>query len=241
MLKKNNKNYHHGDLKAALIAAGLAEIEEKGLESLSLRSIAARVGVSHTAPKNHFDGLRGLLTAIATVGFERHAAEMRKDVDDQPPGKARLEAAGKGYLRFAMQHAELFKLMFSSALCDADDPQLKQAAWGSYDVLRGIAHGLDWDKADAPGSPWRTEWMLWSMVHGYAMLVIEGQVPCNDDGTPMFDMDALMPNFAYKPDGFKTRPKPFTGRPLRGRRRPPNPRSPCSHGDEAGEVDGGAR
>ena len=53
-MKENNKKHHHGDLKSALIDAGLTEVEEKGLESLSLRSIAARVGVSHTAPKNHF-------------------------------------------------------------------------------------------------------------------------------------------------------------------------------------------
>lgn len=195
-----------------MIAAGLAEIEEKGLEALSLRSIATRVGVSHTAPKNHFNNLRGLLTAIATVGFERHAAEMRRDVDDHPPGKARLDAACNGYVRFALQHPELFKLMFSSTLCDADDPLLKQATRGSYDVLRDIAHGLDWDKADAPGSPWRTEWMLWSMVHGYAILVIEGQIPRNEDGTLMFEMDELMPNFAYKPDAFNSRPEPFKSR-----------------------------
>ncbi len=212
MLKNIDKKYHHGDLKSALVHAGLAEIEEVGLESLSLRSIAARVGVSHTAPKNHFNGLRGLLTAIATVGFERHAAEMRKDVEDQPPGKARLDAACNGYLRFAMQHPELFKLMFSSTLCDANDPQMKKAAWNSYDVLRGIAYGLDWDKADLPGSPWRTEWMLWSMVHGYAMLVIEGQIGRNDDGTPMFDTSELMPDFAYRPDVSKARPEPFKGR-----------------------------
>lgn len=208
MLKENRKNYHHGDLKTALVEAGLAELEEKGLESLSLRSIAARVGVSHTAPKNHFDGLRGLLTAIATVGFRRHAAEMRRGVENQPPGKARLDAAGKGYLRFALENPELFKLMFSSRLCDAADPELRQAAGGSYEVLRGIAHGLDWDKADAPGGPWRTEWMLWSLVHGYAMLLIEGQVQRAEDGTPLFDMDALMPDFGYRASVLETMPEP---------------------------------
>jgi AcrR family transcriptional regulator len=133
----------------------LLELEERGLDALSLRSIAARVGVSHTAPKNHFDGLRGLLTAIATVGFERHAAEMRRGVEDAAPGRARLDAACNGYVRFALENPELFKLMFSSTLCNADDPDLKRAAWASYEVLRGAAHGLDWDKADAPGSPWR--------------------------------------------------------------------------------------
>lgn len=212
MLKENRKKYHHGDLKAALIEAGLAELEEKGLEAVSLRSIAARVGVSHTAPKNHFDGLRGLLTAIATVGFEKHAAEMQRGVETHPPGKARLDAACNGYVRFALENPELFRLMFSSTLCNAQDPELKRAAWNSYEVLRGIAHGLDWDKADAPGAPWRTEWMLWSMVHGYAMLLIEGQIRRGDDGAPLFAMDEIMPGFGYRPDAADTAPAPFAGR-----------------------------
>ena len=173
----DRRRYHHGDLKTALVEAGLAELEAKGLEHLSLRSIAARVGVSHTAPKNHFDGLRGLLTAIAAEGFRRHADAMRHGVEGEPPGKARLHAACEGYVSFALKHPELFKLMFSDALCDATDPELQRASWDSYAVLRGIAEGLDWDKADAPGGPWRTEWMLWSLVHGYATLMIEGRIP----------------------------------------------------------------
>lgn len=216
MLKNVRKKYHHGDLRTALIDAGLVELEQKGLESLSLRSIAARVGVSHTAPKNHFDGLRGLLTAIATVGFERHAAEMRRGVEGHPPGKARLEAAGNGYVRFALENPELFKLMFSSTLCNADDPELKKAARSSYEVLRGIAHGLAWDKADAPGSPWRTEWMLWSMVHGYAMLLLEGQIRRNEDGSLIFEMDEIMPGFGYGTAAFDTQPVPLGGRDRAG-------------------------
>lgn len=208
---QNKKTYHHRDLRAALIEAGIAELEEKGLENVSLRSIATRVGVSHTAPKNHFDGLRGLLTAIATVGYQRHAAEMQRGVEHAPPGKARLHAAGNGYVRFAMENSELFKLMFSSALCDVDDPDLKHAASQSYDVLRGVAHGLEWDKATAPGSPWRTEWMLWSMVHGYTMLLIEKQIQKNDDGSPVFDIEGIIPDFGYRPDAFETRPEPFLG------------------------------
>lgn len=211
MLKENRKNYHHGDLKDALIEAGLAELEERGLESLSLRSIAARVGVSHTAPKNHFDGVRGLLTAMATVGFQKHAAEMQHGVEDHPPGKARLDAACNGYVRFALENPELFKLMFTSSFHLAEDPALKQAARASYSVLRDVAHGLDWDKADAPGGPWRTEWMLWSLVHGYAMLLIDGEISREEDGSPPFTMDQIMPGFAYRPDAGEERPEPFQG------------------------------
>jgi AcrR family transcriptional regulator len=211
MLKKNRKNYHHGDLKRALLEAGLEELEEKGLESLSLRAIAARVGVSHTAPKNHFDGLRGLLTAIAAEGFRRHAAAMRRDLRDDQTRRARLAAVGNGYVRFALEHPELFKLMFSSTLCKADDPDLQAAAWNSYEVLREAAHGLDWDKADAPGDPWRTEWMLWSMVHGYAMLLIEGQIRRDEDGTPLFTAEELMPAFGFRPEADAAGRMPYAG------------------------------
>ena len=197
-MTQKRKTYHHGDLKPALIAAGLQRLEENGLENLSLRAIAARVGVSHTAPKNHFDGLRGLLTAIAAEGFRRHAAEMRRGVEGEPPGKPRLKAACDGYLRFALTQPELFRLMFSKTLCNHDDPELMIASWSSYEVLRGIAHGLDWDKADAPGAPWRTEWMLWSMVHGYAMLLIEGQIPLEEDGSMPFAASDLLPDFGYR-------------------------------------------
>lgn len=197
-MTEKRKTYHHGDLKPALIAAGLELLEETGLEALSLRAIAARVGVSHTAPKNHFDGLRGLLTAIAAEGFRRHAAEMRRGATGAPPGTARLHAACDGYLRFALAHPELFRLMFSKALCNHHDPELQAASRASYEVLRGIAQGLDWDKADAPGAPWRTEWMLWSMVHGYAMLLIEGQIARAEDGGPPFAASDLMPGFGYR-------------------------------------------
>lgn len=197
-MTEKRKTYHHGDLKPALIAAGLELLEETGLEALSLRAIAARVGVSHTAPKNHFDGLRGLLTAIAAEGFRRHAAEMRRGATGAPPGTARLHAACDGYLRFALAHPELFRLMFSKALCNHHDPELQAVSRASYEVLRGIAQGLDWDKADAPGAPWRTEWMLWSMVHGYAMLLIEGQIARAEDGGPPFAASDLLPGFGYR-------------------------------------------
>lgn len=199
-MNEKEKKYHHGNLKVALVEAGLEALEEDGLENLSLRAIAGRVGVSHTAPKNHFGGIRGLLTAIAAVGFRRHAAEMRRGVEAEPTRRARLHAACNGYVRFALENPALFKLMFSDALCDHADPDLQAASRESYAVLRGIAHGLDWDKADAPGQPWRTEWMLWSMVHGYAMLLIEGQIARRDDGTPYFDAVALLPEFGYRDD-----------------------------------------
>ncbi len=115
------KSYHHGDLKAALVAAGLHLLETEGLPGLSLRAIAAQVGVSHTAPKDHFGSLRGLHTAIATEGFRRHAAAMRAGLPESADRAARLTAAMRGYVGFAAAHPHLFELMFSER-CTATWP-----------------------------------------------------------------------------------------------------------------------
>ena len=196
MITKERK-YHHGDLKNALVAAGIEILETSGLEGLSLRAIAARVGVSHTAPKNHFGSVKGLLTAIGTEGFRRHAAAMRDGISDTSPGPERLRAAMTGYLGFAAAHPALFELMFSKLYCDFDDETLRMEASRSYDVLRDISNGLDWDKADAPDGQLRTEMMLWSMVHGYAMLRQNDQFREGNDGKVPSITD-IMPEFRYR-------------------------------------------
>jgi AcrR family transcriptional regulator len=186
------KPYHHGALKQALIAAGIEILDARGLEALTLRAIAAHVGVSHTAPKNHFGSLKGLLTAIAATGFRRHAAMMLEGAGDSP--KSRQIAAMQGYVRFAAIHPHLFRLMFSPALCTYDDPELSTAAADSYSVLAGISKGLDWDKSNAPDADRRAELMLWSLVHGFAMLHLSGMA---DAAGPTLSIAEIMPDFSY--------------------------------------------
>lgn len=189
------KPYHHGSLKQALVAAGIDILDARGLEGLSLRAIAAHVGVSHTAPKNHFGSLKGLLTAIATEGFRRHTAYMQDGIADGSP-KARQRAAMQGYIRFAAAHPHLFRLMFSPSLCDYDDPDLTAAAQASYGVLKGIAKGLDWDKSTLPDADLRSELMLWSLVHGFATL---SQTGMTGAGGAALHIEDIMPDFGYLP------------------------------------------
>jgi AcrR family transcriptional regulator len=199
------RKYHHGDLKNALVLAGIGILESEGLPALSLRAIAGRVGVSHTAPKNHFGSLRGLLTAIAAEGFRRHAAFMRAGVSELSGREDRLRAAMEGYVRFAREHKALFLLMFSAQHCEFSDPDLGSAAAGSYAVLSGIATGLDWDKAGTPGGQRKAEVMLWSLAHGYAQLSNAGLLgPMNSDaphGGASLDIASIMPAFTYRPEG----------------------------------------
>lgn len=201
MKTKQKNSYHHGDLKPALIQAGLEILEEEGLEGLSMRAIAARVGVSHTAPKNHFDGLHGLLAAIAAEGFRRHAKAMQKGVEDLPKSQARLRAASEGYVQFARENPALFKLMFSPRFKEKAGEELIAAGEASYKVLIGIADGLAWSRPETQGGreveDLQTQLMLWAFVHGYASLLIEGRVPRHADGEPLFNVLDVLPQFDY--------------------------------------------
>lgn len=188
----DRERYHHGNLKAALVAAGLEILETDGLGALSLRAIAARVGVSHAAPRNHFGSLRGLLTAIGAEGFRRHAAFMQEGLTCAENRESRLRAAMTGYVRFARTYPALFELMFSTQLCDRENPDFSEAGSASYAILAEISEGLDWPGAEGPHRQRRTEMMLWSVVHGYAQLVLAGQFGADDP-----DVDAVMPRFGY--------------------------------------------
>ncbi|MCZ8181705.1 MAG: TetR/AcrR family transcriptional regulator [Beijerinckiaceae bacterium] len=177
--------YHHGNLKKALVEAGLALLEERGLGGLSLREIAARVGVSHTAPKNHFGNLKGLLTAIAAEGFRRHAAALEAGLKPADGPVERLHAAAEGYIRFARENPALFRLMFSADLCDFEDPDRSAAAAASYAILARLAGSLAPGNADAGERQTRMETLLWSIVHGYATLANEGQLATGPEGAQL--------------------------------------------------------
>lgn len=191
------KNYHHGDLRNALLKAGMEMIETEGLAHLSLRSLAAKVGVSHTAPKNHFGSMRGLMTAIGAEGFRIFTAEMRAGLTSASDRDEKLQAALQGYVSYAKTHPELFRMMFSPEYCDFKDDEIQTAARESYRVLEEISADLDWDKADASDAQWRTEIMLWSLVHGYATLLITGQIS-NQEGRPAPSILEIAPAFGYR-------------------------------------------
>lgn len=152
-------------LRHRLVAAGLLLLERDGIQGLSLRKTAALAGVSHAAPAHHFDGLPGLMTALATEAFRRFNAAMEARIVQSPPDReSRLQATCAGYLDFATAHAGLFHVMFQSPeVCHAD-PDLVRESSRAQDLLR---------QACAPFSPQRDaafETAVWSLVHGYALL-----------------------------------------------------------------------
>ncbi len=156
------KPYHHGDLRAALLAAGEVELAERGIESFSLRAVAKRAGVSHAAPAHHFGDVGGLLTALATEGFRRFQATLDASEVGALDARDRAIRAGLGYLEFAMLRPTLFRLIFSSKKPDFTDPDMMTAAEAAYDHLVALIRDLGGDQSDVSA--------LWAMSHGIADL-----------------------------------------------------------------------
>jgi AcrR family transcriptional regulator len=174
--------YHHGALPAAMLAAAQGILESEGIEALTLRAAARAAGVSHAAPKNHFGDLTGLLSELAAIGFGQFTHELNEamaQADSDDP-EARLEAMGRAYVGFAKANPGMFLLMFRSERLDAERPALREALRGARAALAGsmaARMGLA-PTADGTPTPQQGAAMVraWSMVHGFAMLLIDGRL-----------------------------------------------------------------
>jgi AcrR family transcriptional regulator len=164
--------YHHGDLPRALVDAAIELIEEHGHEALTLRDLARRVGVSHTAPYRHFTDKRDLLAAAAEHGFADLGATTLAEFDAAPSPSEGLVALGCAYVRFAAERPVLFRLMFDPSLDDARAtlPAIKEAAFG---VLLGAVAAAQQAGELRDGDISEIAITAWSMVHGLAHLVID--------------------------------------------------------------------
>lgn len=159
--------HHHGNLREALIEAGIDLLMEGGPEALTLRRAAARAGVSHAAPAHHFDGLGGLLTVMSARAYRAFTASMVEHRSKAAPDAfAQILGVCEGYLAFAQKNAGLFHLLFVSQEVDRCDADWQLESFQSYQVLREACLPFS-----ANGQPDPViETAVWSLVHGFALL-----------------------------------------------------------------------
>ncbi len=171
--------YHHGALQEALLKAAERILERDGLPGLTLRAAAREAGVSHAAPTHHFGDLTGLLSELAAVGFRRFREALQAAADQQSGPGARLDAMGSAYVSFAKTYPGMFTLMFRSERLDPTRPALAEAMRASGAAL-GQAVGAQRQETIAQQAPSLQQAArivrAWSMVHGFAVLLLDGRL-----------------------------------------------------------------
>lgn len=167
--------YHHGDLRRALVEEGLRALAHGSEDDLSLRAIARTVGVSATAVYRHFPDKTALLGALCVEGDRLLAEASRRAQADAGGGREGFEATGRAYVYFALDHPALFRLMMRRYRGLPGD----QPAEGESAGLRLLVDNIA--ALAPPGLSYEQRRTIalqsWSLVHGLAMLILDGIVP----------------------------------------------------------------
>jgi AcrR family transcriptional regulator len=191
--------YRHGDLRRALLDAGIELARSGGPEAVTLRAATRRAGVVPNAAYRHFSGQRDLLHAVRSAALSAIAVSMEAELSAIDPelspaaaAKASLRAVGAGYLRFARAEPGLFRTAFGTAPPPNKTANPEQAGNTGLDPFQLLSSALD--RMQAAGVLARThrpgaEYLAWSAVHGLAMLVIDGPLRAMDDQ----QVDAIVP------------------------------------------------
>jgi AcrR family transcriptional regulator len=170
------KRYHHGDLRTALVNAGLVLLADSDADDLSLRKLAREVGVSATAVYRHFPDKHALMSALAAEGLHELSVAQHAASDAAGGGLAGFNATGRAYVRFALANRALFRLIFSHP------SRAGPVALDSDDVPDALAFLRANAAALAPPGvdPQALALHGWSVAHGLAILMLDGQIPIDE-------------------------------------------------------------
>ncbi len=173
------KSYHHGDLKNALIQAGVEILAKDGVGSLSLRKVAQRAGVSHAAPYAHFVDKQALIAAISTDGFRRLYEQLNTVAEQfQAEPRQQLTETAWAYVQFAQTFPDQFKVMFSGILeKEKEYPDFVEASHKNLELMVTIVEANQAAGTLHPGPAQAVAISVWSLVHGFVQLHLEGQIP----------------------------------------------------------------
>lgn len=173
-LKSVDRGYHHGDLRSALVEAGLKALETADIADISLRQLARDVGVSATAVYRHFPDKQALMGALAQEGIDRLGAFQQQAAVEARSSADAFAATGRAYVRFALANPSLFRLTFGR--CD----RAGQSLFGdnlAAQMLRDRAAKASRGNAEAEQT---LMVQAWAVVHGLAMLMLDKQLPADD-------------------------------------------------------------
>jgi AcrR family transcriptional regulator len=196
-LKAPSRGYHHGDLRAALLDAGLDLLKSGSAETLSLREVARRVGVSPTAVYRHFPDKAALLKELCIRGALELAEAQARAMQAAGGGRKGFVATGGAYIRYAVANPVLFRIMMANMppggffSSDFTDDQV------GIQMLRDNIISLVPEAVGEEGVLFGML-MSWAQVHGLSMLMLDGQVPVSEETIKAFESSRL--EFRFVPD-----------------------------------------
>lgn len=190
-MKSKKNTHHHGDLRAALVQAGVDLIHEKGPDALSIRKVAALAGVSHAAPAHHFPSLVHLRTAIVAHGHTMFTQYMQSEMDAEPDKGSRpiLLAAGRGYIKFVVANSALYHLMFGGYEIIKQDQHFQEAAGKSTAILAHISAPIIPGVNGVEGN----QLLVWSIIHGFAGIMLNDATGRIDKTTAHLLLEQIFP------------------------------------------------
>lgn len=197
--RKPGRSYHHGDLRTALIESALAILDEKGPRGLTIREVATRVGVSHTAPYRHFRNKSELVTAVVERGFELLQETMAREqaaAGEDP--LARFAAAGAAYIAFGRTWPAYYRVMFSGDLLNRDgDEALGHTSDTAFeDMTRTLEECQRQGIVPQADPKLQAVWII-SAVHGFLSLANDRRIArflgddADDDAVLEYIMTAI--------------------------------------------------
>jgi AcrR family transcriptional regulator len=195
-----DRRYHHGDLRAALLAQAEATLRVSGVDGLSLRELAREVGVSHGAPRRHFDDKAALLEALVAEGFRRLGSELAASAEtDGRAFNVVLKDVAVSYVRFAADNPALVDLMSGSRyLADASDA-LVRARDLSFAPVRSLVEAAQSTGDLAPGDVRRIGTLMFATLHGLATMANNKMIDPLDDQLISDAVDSMLTGLAPAP------------------------------------------
>lgn len=173
--------HHHGDLRRALVQAGIDMLEDG--ENFSLRGVARRVGVSQTAPYRHFADKDHLEAAMAAHGFTTLKEQLVAAIDNAAAGQTTHRVGDPGamlgdvvvsYARFAVENPAMYRLMFGQP-CGELDERLAASA-EVFTLIENLARDT-YPPADHPAVDAHAMATAgWALAHGLASLQLDGKL-----------------------------------------------------------------
>jgi AcrR family transcriptional regulator len=176
--KKPAKPYHHGDLRRALVDEALRTIQTQGVEHLTLRTVGARLGVSRSALYRHFADKQSLLATVGKEGFRKLRQALADAWEGNGHGRIGFEAMHRAYVQFAVAHPSHYRVMFGGFIeSGAKDDLFIAEAKAAFQVLVNALVEQQNAGDIRRDDPVLMARFVWALVHGTALLFIDGQLP----------------------------------------------------------------